>query len=492
MDANAPAKRARLEEDRSGISASPAPLPLREAPPPHSLLPAELGALHALSAEEQLLMGELHAATTHAQADAMRVGLLALNRVMQAQLAALQATVAARESAFAYRPALLGGAPPGNRGYALLEDVLMMGDGVIRSAVCDFLRQDEARSLRAASRMCREAVAEHPWSDWDDTFLSGKSRILRLSSWRACFPKARAANISFTMLLNGADLVLLQGIHKLNMSHCKLGTITDATFAHLRDIHTLNMSYCDQTTITDAAFAHLRGIHTLNMSDCRQAAITDEAFVHLRGIHTLDMSYCRQVTAGAFKHLAGIHTLIMCRCKYITDAACEYLEGIHTLDISGCNRVFSDKAFVHLKGIHTLIMSNCDQTTITDAAFAHLAGIHTLIMWGCNQSTITDAAFANLRGIHTLSMSGCNKATITDAAFAPLAGVVNLGFGPNDGLTDAAIAHLVGIVRLDITGCQQITNATLAQLVGVNFQRHDERRESSRISSDRDDEDDEL
>ena len=217
-------------------------------------------------------------------------------------------------------------------------------------SVLSYLWQDEARSLRAASRACREAVAEHPWSDFDMQEPYVKSRIGgRLSLWRACFPNARAANISENKNVTDADFVQLRGIHKLNMSDCYRATITDAAFAHLRGIHTLDMSHCRQATISDAAFAHLRGIHTLDMSYCYQATITDAAFAHLRGIHSLNMSACNQAT--------------------ITDAAFAHLVGISDLTFGPSNTI-SNAALAHLRGIRKLRIIRCPQ--ITDAALAQL------------------------------------------------------------------------------------------------------------------------
>ena len=245
-----------------------------------------------------------------------------------------------------------------------LETVLRMASGTGREgSVLGFLWQDEALGLRAASRSCREAVAAHAWSDWDE---EGKRPHIvgSVASWRACFPKARAANMSGNKTVTDADFVLLEGIHKLNMASCNQATITDAAFAHLRGIYSLNMNSCKQATITDAAFANLVGIRWLYMSGCNQATITDAAFAHLRGIHTLNIAFCNQAS--------------------ITDAA-----------------------FAHLRGIHTLILTDCDQATITDAAFAHLRGIHTLGMAGCSQ--ITDAAMEHLRGISVLKIDACPK-----------------------------------------------------------------------------------
>ena len=79
-------------------------------------------------------------------------------------------------------------------------------------SVMSYLRQDEVLSLRAASRTCREAVAEHAWSDFDETFTT-RSRIRgRLTSWRACFPLARAANLCLNNKLTDADFVHLRGV----------------------------------------------------------------------------------------------------------------------------------------------------------------------------------------------------------------------------------------------------------------------------------------
>jgi hypothetical protein len=159
-----------------------------------------------------------------------------------------------------------------------------------------FLDTIDATRLRATSRTAREAVASHRWAD-ADTPIRGS-----LSSWRSCFPRAVAANISGRRDLADAAFVHLEGLRTLDMNGCDQPSITDAAFVHLRGIHTLNMGGCSQRTITDAAFAHLRGIHTLSMHGCDQPGITDAAFVHLRGIHTLDIGGCdqRSFTAAEF------------------------------------------------------------------------------------------------------------------------------------------------------------------------------------------------
>ncbi len=82
-----------------------------------------------------------------------------------------------------------------------------------------------------------------------------------LGKWRACFSRARAANVFRRRDLVDADIVHLAGLHTLDMSWCSQPTITDAAFAHLCGTHTLDMTLCNQPTITGGAFAYLQGIH---------------------------------------------------------------------------------------------------------------------------------------------------------------------------------------------------------------------------------------
>ena len=105
----------------------------------------------------------------------------------------------------------------------------------------------EACTLRLVCREFVGAIADVRWNDME-TWIEGD-----LGSWRACFPRARAAFVSGRRDLVDADFVHLAGLHTLDMSYCHQGTITDAAFAHLRGIHTLNMGYCSQRAITNAA-----------------------------------------------------------------------------------------------------------------------------------------------------------------------------------------------------------------------------------------------
>ena len=231
-----------------------------------------------------------------------------------------------------------------------------------------FVSSRDACALRLVCREFLAAVSEHPWED-RRTVIKGS-----IGAWRACFPRARCANVQKwgpkkrDAPVVDADFVHFEGLRELNMTSCR--DVTDAAFVHLRGIRTLDMSFCWQPAITDASIAHLAGIQRLSIWGCYQATITDAAFAHLRSIQLLNMSYCRQLT---------------------------------------------DTAFVHLRGIHTLYMRYCRQPAITDAAFAHLRGIHTLVIDHCSQATITGTTLAFLKGVSLLGMFSCNEALIASA-----------------------------------------------------------------------------
>ena len=233
----------------------------------------------------------------------------------------------------------------------------------------------EACTLRLVCREMRSAVAAHQWQDRETVILGSISR------WRACFPRARCANVRMWAFVGGmvrrapvveADFVHFVGLWELNMAKCT--AVTDAAFVHLRGIRVLDMSLCSQPTITDAGLARLVGIKKLCIVGCDQATLTDAAFAPLRGIRALNMSQCPQFTDAAFTHLKGIHTLLMwfCHQPTITDAALAHLKGIKCLVLYGCRIPFTEVGLVHLKGITRLHMGLANEASI---AAAHELGL---------------------------------------------------------------------------------------------------------------------
>ena len=222
--------------------------------------------------------------------------------------------------------------------------------------------------LRATCKDAVAAVAAHPWEDMETVILGS------IGGWRACFPRARCANVREWC----GDVV-------------RRTPVVDGDFAHLEGLWELGMGGC--RAVTDTALAHLRGIRVLDMTFCDQAAVTDAGLAHLVGIQKLSIAYCSQAT--------------------LTDAALAPLKGIRTLNMSSCPQL-TDAAFAHLQGLHTLLMAHCSQPTITDAALAHLGGIQCLVLYGCSMP-FTAAGLAHLRGIARLHMGGANAASIAAA-----------------------------------------------------------------------------
>ena len=226
--------------------------------------------------------------------------------------------------------------------------------------------------LRLVCREFQAAVAAHPWEDRETVILGS------IGGWRACFPRARCANVRTYDWPSGegvvrstpvadSDFVHFAGLWELDMTNCM--AVTDAAFAHLRGIRVLNMSFCSQPTISDAGLAHLVGIQKLCIAGYWQATLTDAAFAPLRGIRTLNISQCPQFTHAAFAHLEGIHTLLMWACNQpaITDAALAHLKGIKCLVLWGCSIPFTDAGLAHLKGIKRLHMWGANAASIAAA-----------------------------------------------------------------------------------------------------------------------------
>ena len=188
-------------------------------------------------------------------------------------------------------------------------------------ALLQFFDTSEACALRLVRREFQAAVAAYPWEDRKTVILGS------IGGWRACFPRARCANVRMnyggrSSPVVDADFVHFVGLWELRMDGCR--AVTDAALVHLRGIRVLDMSGCNQPTITDSAFGSLTGsIKNLSMGGCSQPTITDAAFVHLAGIHELDICGCNQptITDAAIVHLAGIQILDMGDCTQLTDAA---------------------------------------------------------------------------------------------------------------------------------------------------------------------------
>ena len=315
------------------------------------------------------LQGSL--AAMQAQIDASRLAMLAQGEALAARVTAQGAALMARLDAIE-NTLDTEFADPLRKRYLLdkrrhlsaAEEVLAI-PYLSKRSIMSYLTQDEARPLRAASRACRDAVAEHAWGIKRYRENGLTSRIKgSLASWRRCFPRAVFANMRQHQTVTDGDMVHLKGVRTLYMFGCKL--VTDTGLAHLSGIHTLFMAGC--ALITDAGLAHLRGIQALYMSDC--TLVTDAGLAHLSGIHTLNMTGCTLVTDAGLAHLSGINTLQMRRCALVTDESFRHLYSLRTLFMDDCPLV-TDTGLAHLSALLVLSMDGC--TAITIAGLMRLA-----------------------------------------------------------------------------------------------------------------------
>jgi endogenous inhibitor of DNA gyrase (YacG/DUF329 family) len=152
-------------------------------------------------------------------------------------------------------------------------------DTILSLVGVQLLRMFNTREACTLRLVCTEFVGAVCQQQWEDrtTPIRGSLR-----AWRACFPRARCANVS------GRRKPLL-----------------DADFEHLAGLRMLNMA--GSRSVTDAALAHLHGIHTLNLRNCQ--GIKDAGIAHLGGVRVLDVTGCLRLTGACFANLAGTERL---------------------------------------------------------------------------------------------------------------------------------------------------------------------------------------
>ena len=294
----------------------------------------------------------------------------------------------------------------------------------------EVLNTKDATRLRSVNRELRYAVAAYPWYDKTTRipmrFDGNGSNVAR---WRACFPHARAANISNNQFLCDEDFQYLHGLKWLDIGfgtsfaspNYRTRRLSDAAFAHLEGLGTLRMLGRDEVSITDRAFAHLKSLKVLDITRCNQ--FTDAALEHVaETLVEVTMCHTARFTDSIFAHLKHIKALDISFCRQLTDETFECLDALVDVKIAGCNRI-TDRAFAKWRHCRRLDMNGCNQESITDAAFQHLGSLVDLDMGYCTQSTITDRAFEHLKSVRKLNMNGCTQPTITSRALESLKGL---------------------------------------------------------------------
>jgi hypothetical protein len=107
-------------------------------------------------------------------------------------------------------------------------------------ALLPFFTTRDACALRLVCHEFLAAAREHPWED-RGTVIKGS-----IAAWRACFPRARCANVAKFSMTGGevrtapvvyADFVHFEGLRELNI-RCRASCVG---IVYLEGIHSLEM-----------------------------------------------------------------------------------------------------------------------------------------------------------------------------------------------------------------------------------------------------------
>jgi len=141
-----------------------------------------------------------------------------------------------------------------------------------QGVIAQFVGMRCAGPLRLACKQLRDVVA---WVAWRSTEALRGSQ---LRPWRACFPRATAANVSSA---KDENLEWVRGVTTLNLEGCNL--ITDEGLRHLGSVTTLDLSYCG--LITDEGLRHLGSVTTLDLRGCDEITGAGRAYLEARGVN---------------------------------------------------------------------------------------------------------------------------------------------------------------------------------------------------------------
>jgi len=184
--------------------------------------------------------------------------------------------------------------------------------------------------------------------------------------------------VSFRRIaITDTDLVLLEGLPKLNVVHDVHG-ISDAGLVHLKRLTSLWEVDITSGEITDAGLEHLKGLTNLAGLSLPGSEITDAGLVHLKGMTKL------------FELRLGGTT--------ISDAGLAHLKGLADLtSLSLYDTQITDAGLVHLQGLTKLWRLRLPNSKITDAGLVHLKGMTNLHSLNLSGSQVTDAGVAELQ-----------------------------------------------------------------------------------------------
>jgi hypothetical protein len=218
-----------------------------------------------------------------------------------------------------------------------------------------------------------------------------------IARWRACFPRARAANLRWRADLRA--FAPLAGVLRVDLYSAIKRPLDDGALEPLRDAVWVDLGHC--TGLRSCDVARLASVRVLNLAWCRQEALGDAGLAGLAALRELDVSMCWQaaLTDAAFAALARAGTLRVLRMggcvqASISDAAIVAVGPLlDALDVSGC-RQLTDAAFATLHAATTLDLR---YTAVTPACLVRLTSVRSLALCRDDDSEELAAALAALR-----------------------------------------------------------------------------------------------
>ena len=124
---------------------------------------------------------------------------------------------------------------------------------ILRFVLLPMLTTRDANALRLVCKELKREVEEHPWEDME-TVIQGYvgarvgEREWQRGAWRACFPRARGANVG------------QRGDENWQNPNGRRAAVVDADFVHFVGLRALNMRWCRE--VTDAVLCTSRALRS--------------------------------------------------------------------------------------------------------------------------------------------------------------------------------------------------------------------------------------
>ena len=291
--------------------------------------------------------------------------------------------------------------------------------------VMPYLTLLDGNVLRMCCRDLRDAVADAPW-------LDERTRVRRVSSWHAAFPRARAANLSAKPPTDSHG----QARRYYSIKTAEMSRVTDRDLTHLSDCVIVNLK--DQMRVGDAGAGALRAVRKLAIGVDRtmrgeQWRLTDAGLRSINpALKELELWAGTRITgaAGGFERLEQLEVLQL-HSTSLVPAAYASLRSLTTLTFEGwAGEPPGDAALAALAARapgQLRVLSVAARSSFTDAGLRVCTGLTSLTLQN-NHAQISAAGLVRTCGTRTQHarphrassrLSSITSALLARAAAAP-------------------------------------------------------------------------